>query len=135
MLINLNFNLEAWVKQLAIEAASEEEAISKLMSMTLAEIVEEAANISSDIKITEVDAEITEYTVIVQVSDIEYDLDPEILDISVIEYLKEILPKELKLTLLGVTSDDEIEDMIKDEIFGITNYDVLSMNYKVLETK
>ena len=135
MLINLNFNLEAWVKQLAIEAASEEEAISKLMSMTLAEIVEEAANISSDIKITEVDTEITEYTVIVQVSDIEYDLDPEILDISVIEYLKEILPKELKLTLLGVTSDDEIEDMIKDEIFGITNYDVLSMNYKVLETK
>ena len=41
MVVNLNFNLEAWVKSLNIEAASREGAIKKLMGMSLGEIIEE----------------------------------------------------------------------------------------------
>ena len=41
MVVNLNFNLEAWVKSLKIEASSREDAIKKLMDMTLGEIIEE----------------------------------------------------------------------------------------------
>ena len=47
MTINLNFSLEAWVKNLAINAESEEAAIEKLKSMSLADILEEDAAIDS----------------------------------------------------------------------------------------
>lgn len=135
MIINLNFNLGAWVKQLALEAPSEKEAITKLMGMTLAEIVEEGALIDSDLKITEIETSIAEYTAIVQVSNIEYDLDPEIMDVSVIEYLKNFLPKELTLTLSGITDTVDLEDRIKDEIFLNMDYEVKSLEFQVLEMK
>lgn len=135
MIINLNFSLDAWIKKLSLEAQSEEDAINKLMGMTLAEIMEEATEISSDFKVSNVDTEVAEYDLDVQVTEVEYDLDPEIMDISVIEYLKNFLPKEFKLTLHGVADEDEIEDMIKDEIFSETNYDVVSLKFQVLEKK
>lgn len=135
MIINLNFNLGAWVKQLALEAPSEKEAITKLMGMTLAEIVEEGALIDSDLKITEIETSIAEYTAVVQVSNIEYDLDPEIMDVSVIEYLKNFLPKELTLTLSGITDTADLEDRIKDEIFLNTDYEAKSLEFQVLEMK
>lgn len=135
MIINLNFNLNAWVKRLSLEAQSEEDAINKLMSMTLAEILEEATDISSDFKISDIDTEVVEYDLDVQVTDVEYDLDPEIMDVSVIEYLKNFLPKEFKLTLHGVAEEDDIEDMIKDKIFSDTDYDVISLKFQILEKK
>lgn len=135
MIINLNFNLGAWVKQLALEVPSEKEAITKLMGMTLAEIVEEGALIDSDLKITEIETSIAEYTAVVQVSNIEYDLDPEIMDVSVIEYLKNFLPKELTLTLSGITDTADLEDRIKDEIFLNTDYEAKSLEFQVLEMK
>jgi hypothetical protein len=135
MIINLNFNLGHWVNQLALEAPSEKEAITKLMGMTLAEIVEEGALIDSDLKITEIETSIVEYTAVVQVSNIEYDLDPEIMDVSVIEYLKNFLPKELTLTLSGITDTADLEDRIKDEIFLNTDYEAKSLEFQVLEMK
>ena len=135
MIINLNFNLGAWVKQLALEAPSEKEAITKLMGMTLAEIVEEGALIDSDLKITEIETSIAEYTAVVQVSNIEYDFDPEIMDVSVIEYLRNFLPKELTLTLSGITDTVDLEDRIKDEIFLNMDYEVKSLEFQILEMK
>ena len=55
MVVNLNFNLEAWVKSLNIEATSREDAIKKLRNMTLAEIIEEGAVVDSNLKITDID--------------------------------------------------------------------------------
>ena len=135
MTVNLNFNLEAWVKSLNIEATSEEEAIKKLMSMTLAEIIEEGAVVDSNLKITDVDTEVHEYDLVVSVSDITYDLDPEVMDTSVIEYLEGLLPTKRTFTLSGISSDDEIEDRIRDEIYGETDYDAADFKYDVLEKK
>lgn len=135
MVVNLNFNLEAWVKSLNIEATSREDAIKKLMGMSLGEIIEEGAVVDSNLKITDIDTEVKEYDLVVAASNIVYDLDPEIIDTSVIEYLKGFLPTDRTFTLSGVASDDDIEDLIRDEIFGETNYDATSFDYKVLEKK
>lgn len=135
MTINLNFNLEAWVKSLNIEATSEEDAIKKLMSMTLAEIIAENAVVDSAMKFTEIETEVREYDLVVSVTDITYDLDPEVMDISVIEYLKGLLPTKRTFTLEGISSDDEIEDRIRDEIYGETDYDAADFKYNILEKK
>lgn len=135
MTINLNFNLEAWVKSLNIEATSEEDAIKKLMSMTLAEIIAEDAVVDSAMKFTEIETEVREYDLVVSVTDITYDLDPEVMDISVIEYLKGLLPTKRTFTLEGISSDDEIEDRIRDEIYGETDYDAADFKYNILEKK
>jgi hypothetical protein len=135
MIINVNFNIEAWVKQLTIEASSENDAIEKLMHMSLAEMIEEGAIIDSAIKISDADTSIVEYDLVVQASEIEYDLDPEIMDISVIEYLKAFLPKEQTLTLRGVTDSDDVEELIKDELLDDTNYNVKALKFQVIEKK
>lgn len=135
MLVNLNFNLNAWVKQLTLEALSEKEAIEKLMHMTLEEIVEAGAIVHSDLKISDIDTEVPEYDLVVQVSEIEYDLDPETMDTSVIEYLKAFLPNERTLTLRGVTDSDDVEDLIQDELYLDTKYDAKSFEFQIIEKK
>ena len=135
MNITLNFNIEAWVKQLSIEASSEKEAIEKLMRMSLGEIIEAGAIVDSAINYKDIDAEISEYDLVVQVSEIEYDLDPEIMDASVIEYLKTLLPKEQTVTLRGVTDSDDVEDLIKDELLGNTDYEAKSFEFQIVEKK
>lgn len=134
MVVNLNFNLEAWIKQLSIEALSEEDAIQQLMSMSLAELVEAGA-IIADKKITDVTSTISEYSLIVQVSNIKWDLDPEIMDVNVIEYLKSFLPKELKVTLENVTDADEVKELVSDALFIETNYNAEDFDFEIIETK
>ena len=135
MNINLNFNIEAWVKQLSIEAPSEKEAVEKLMHMTLEEIMEAGAVIDSAMNYKDIETTISDYDLIVQVSEIEYDLDPEIMDASVIEYLKTLLPKEQTVTIRGVTDSDDVEDLIKDELLGNTDYEAKSFEFKIVEKK
>lgn len=135
MIINLNFNIEAWVKQLSIEADSEKDAVDKLMHMTLAEIVEADAIIDSVTNIKDIDTVISEYDLVVKVSKIEYDLDPEVMDIQVIEYLKTILPTEQTITLRSVTDSDDVEDLIKDGLLSENDYDVKSFDFQILEKK
>lgn len=135
MIVNLDFNLNAWVKQLTLEASSEKEAIEKLMSMSLEEIVEAGAIINSNLKISDIDTEVPEYDLVVQVSEIEYNLDPEIMDVPVIEYLKAFLPKERTLTIKGVTDSDDVEDLIRDELYLDTKYDTKSFEFQIIEKK
>jgi hypothetical protein len=134
MIVNLNFMLEAWVRQLAIEASSEEDAIEKLKHMTLEELVEAGAA-AQNITITDISTDVPEYDLVVQVSEIEYDLDPETMDTSVIEYLKAFLPKERTLTLRGITDSDDIEDLIQDELYMDTKYDTKSFEFQIIEKK
>ena len=136
MIINLNFSIEAWIKQLQIEANSEQEAINKLMEMSLADIVTDRTCIEgSEVKITNIDTAVEEYTLVVKVTDVEYDLDPEIMDLSVIEYLKNFLPTEYTLTLDDVSDADDVEDLINDAIFHETKYDTKSFEFQVIEMK
>ena len=136
MIVNFNFNLEAWVKQLMIEADSVEAAKERLMSLTLQEMFdEENISVDSDMKITDIDATVFERTVVVNVTDIEYDFDHEDLEPSVAAYLANRLPKERTLTIMGVREDEDIEELIDSEIYGITGYATKSFEFQVIEEK
>jgi hypothetical protein len=135
MVFNLNCNINAWIRSIQIEASSEEEAINKLKSMSLTDLIEEGAVCDTEVTYDNIDTDVTEYTVIAKVTDIEYDLDPEIMDTAVIEYLKNYLPKELTVTIDDVTDSDDIEDLINDAIFSQTKYDTKSFEFQILETK
>jgi hypothetical protein len=136
MIVNLDFELNAWIKQLYVEAESVEAAKQKLMNMSLAEIIEDSTCVvASDIKFTDIDANIVEYDLDVKVTGIEFDFDPEILDVSVIEYLKGILPKERTFTLHGVTDRTDVDDMVSDYLFAETDYEPKSFNVQVLKQK
>ena len=86
-------------------------------------------------KIKENETCVADYDLTVQVTEIEYDLDPEIMDISVIEYLKNLLPKEQNIELTGVTDEDDLEELIKDYIFADTNYDTKSFKFQIVEKR
>ena len=136
MTVNLNFNLSAWIKELLIEAASEEEAIEKLKSMTLSEIInDETCFADQKVDILDIDTEIFDFDAVVEVSDVVYDFNSDSIGSKVAEYLGGILPKTFKFTLYNVKSDDEIEDMIREEIFVQTNYEVADFNFKVIEKR
>lgn len=136
MIVNLSFALEAWVKELNIEATSEEEAIQKLKSMTLSEIVnDETFFASSSVKISDIALEVVEYTAVVDVTNVVYDFDKDELKPEVADYLTGILPSSFKFTLTSVDDPDYVDDKIREEIFAQTNYEALSFNYEILELK
>ena len=135
MLVKLNFDISAWVKELLIEADSEQDAINKLKSMSFAEMIDEGAIVDSETEIQNIGTSIASQDLTIKVSNIEYDFSAEKLDPAVIDYLKARLATELNVNFRGVTPDDELEELIKEEIYEVTGYDVLAMEYKILETK
>jgi hypothetical protein len=136
MTVNLNFNLEAWIKQLQIEdVSSEEEAKEKLMSMSLSEIFSDESFTASDCDITEVTTEVVDYTAVVNVSDIQYYFDSDEIGPAVIDYLKAKLPKEKILTIDHISVDEDLEETIKDELSLITGYEIESITYELVERK
>lgn len=135
MLIKLNFDLSAWVKELLIEANSEQDAINKLKSMSFAEIIDEKPIVDSETEIQNISTSIAAQDLTIKVSNIEYDFSAEKLDPAVIEYLKVRLSKELNVKLSGVTPNDDLEELIKEEIYEVTGYDAISLDYEILETK
>lgn len=132
MLVNFNFNLEAWVKNVEVEADSIEEATEKLKQLSFLELVEGSV---SDFTLENIEGNIVRQDLKVQATDIEYDFDPKIIDISVIEYLKKFLPTELVVTLKGITDSDldDLEDLVKYAVFDETNYEVKSLKFHLLE--
>lgn len=137
MIVNFNFNLEAWVRSLRIEANSVEEAKEKLFQMTLEEMVTEGDGFyaDSEMELTDIESKIIEYDATVKVSNIEYAFDEDEYDPAVIDYLKVRLPKELAMELTCVDDNVDIEDYIRDEIFSITNYDASTFDFEVVALK
>lgn len=137
MIVNFNFNLEAWVRSLRIEANSVEEAKEKLFQMTLEEMVNEGDGFyaDSEMELTDIESKIIEYDATVKVSNIEYAFDEDEYDPAVIDYLKVRLPKELAMELTCVDDNVDIEDYIRDEIFSITNYDASTFDFEVVALK
>jgi hypothetical protein len=135
MLIKLDFNVSAWIKELVIEADSDLDALNKLNAMTLAEIVEAASIIDSTVDISDARTEVLEQDLTVKVTNIEYDFTGRNMDPAVIDYLKARLPQERTLTLRGVSAKDDLEESIKDEIEFITDYEVKSLEYQIIEEK
>ena len=132
MLIRLDFSLSAWVRNLELEATSEEDAINKLKGMTFAELFDEGVNIDSDFMVQDITTEVVERDLTARVTNIEYDFSIDRLDTAVIEYLKARLPKELTVKLTGVRDSDDLEELIKDEIYAATDYDAGSFDFEII---
>ena len=135
MLIKLDFNLSAWVKELMIEADSDLDALRKVQSMTVAELIEEGAIFDSEWDISDARTEVVEQDLTVRAFNIEYDFSDRNMDLAVEDYLRARLPKEQVLKLSGISASEDLEDLIKDEIEIITDYDVASFEYQILEEK
>jgi hypothetical protein len=136
MIVNFDFNLEAWVKQLHIEADSLEAAKEKFMNMTLSEILSDDSLVAdTNYDITEVDTTILEYDLVVKVTDIEYDFESEDLTPAVADYLRARLPRERECTITITKPTDVEEDLIRDELQVDTSYDIKSFNYEVIAKK
>jgi hypothetical protein len=133
MKVRFNFNLEAWIKGLEVEADSYDEALDKLYRMTFSEIAE--AGYAKESDITDIDGDIVERILNVQVYDIEYDIEEDDYDTPE-EYNKIInsLPSELTLTVTVEEGQDE-EEVIADEITYQTDWLVKNFNYFEIETK
>ena len=135
MLIKLNFNLSAWVKELTIEADSDLDALRKVQAMTVAELIEAGAIIDSSWDISDARTEVVEQDLTVRAFNIEYDFTRNDLNPSIIEYLKARLPVERTITLRGISAKDDIEERLKDEILLITDFDVASLEYQIIDEK
>lgn len=138
MIVKFNFNLEAWIEGVEIEADSEEEAKEKLYRMNAQELIEAGYVNTSDVD--DVEGEVIEKTLRVRAFDIEYDIEEDDYDDKE-EYIQIInsLPTELEVE---ITVDKDLakyhldeEDLIADEITLETNRLVKNFKYTILEEK
>lgn len=117
MKVKFNFNLEAWIQDVEIEADSMEEAENKLYRMTLEELIEEGYIHTSDL--TDVEGEIVEQNYKVKVYNIEF--EPE----DILEFgMDQELPDEntvLEFEFKDIRTDreyDELQGYIDDELYS-----------------
>ena len=117
MKVKFNFNLEAWIQDVEIEADSMEEAENKLYGMTVQELIEAGYVHTSDLD--DVEGEIVEQDYKVKVYNIEF--DPE----DILEYgMDKDLPEKdavLEFTFKDIKTDreyDELHGYIDDELFS-----------------
>ena len=138
MIVKFNFNLEAWIEGVEIEADSEEEAKEKLYRMNAQELIEAGYVNTSDVD--DVEGEVIEKTLRVRAFDIEYDIEEDEYEDKE-DYIKIInsLPTELEVE---ITVDKDLakyhldeEDLIADEITLETNRLVKTFKYTILEEK
>jgi hypothetical protein len=127
MKVKFNFNLEAWIQDVEIEADSMEEAENKLYGMTVQELIEAGYIHTSDLD--DVEGEIVEQDYKVKVYNIEF--EPE----DILEYgMDKDLPEKdtvLEFTFKDIRTDreyDELHGYIDDELFSMfrmfpTNFD------------
>ena len=138
MIVKFNFNLEAWIEGVEIEADSEEEAKEKLYRMNAQELIEAGYVNTSDVD--DIEGEVIEKTLRVRAFDIEYDIEEDDYEDKE-EYIQIInsLPTELEVE---ITVDKDLakyhldeEDLIADEITLETNRLVKTFKYTILEEK
>lgn len=133
MKVLFDFNLNAWIKGIEVDADSYEDAVAKLHGMSFEELVE--LGYSKEFKLDDVDGYVIEKTVKVKAYDIEYSIEEEDYD-SPDEYTQIVnaLPSELVLEVV-VEPDDNLEDLIADEITYKTNWLVEHFSFMILEEK
>lgn len=133
MKVLFDFNLNAWIKGIEIDADSYEDALAKLHGMSFEELVE--LGYSKEFKLDDIDGYVIEKTVKIKAYDIEYSIEEEDYD-SPDEYTQIInsLPSELVLEI-RVEPDDDLEELIADEITYKTNWPVEHFSFMILEEK
>ncbi len=123
-----DFNLEAWIQGVEIEAESYEEAERKLYKMTVEELIEAGYIHTSDLD--DVDAEILEADYKVKVFNIEWE------DEETVELL-ELLPKyvnEMIVKDIDVSNEyDSIKMEIQDQLELQYDRDIVYFDFEIIE--
>lgn len=127
MKVKFNFNLEAWIQDVEIEADSMEEAENKLYGMTVQELIEAGYVHTSDLN--DVEGEIVEQDYKVKVYNIEFDPEDILdrgmeLDLPEKEDILEFTFKDIRVE----KELSELQDYIDDELYMMfrmfpTNFD------------
>ena len=123
MKVKFDFNLEAWIQDVEIEATSVDEAREMLMAMSLIELLENDYTIRG-MEISEVESEVTERDVEVRVDNIKYDLGDDVEG--------QQLPTSFVFRLTDVGVDENLTDIVEDEIYSETGHWTTSFDYDVL---
>lgn len=132
MKIKFDFNLQAWIQDVEIEADSMEEAENKLYGMTVQELIEAGYIHTSDLY--DVEGEIVEQDYKVKVYNIQF--EPE----DILEYgMDKDLPKEddiLEFTFKDIRTDreyDELQGYIDDELFSMFRMFPANFDFHIVE--
>lgn len=132
MIVKFDMNIESRIG-LSIEADSVEEAIEKVKSMSLSELVESEDFWEKDVYCSDIDTEVYECDVTYAVTDITYENDEDEEDvIAHATRAKAIaeLPTSVTVTCRGVRENDDVEFLISDEIWSIVGEEPKTFNYK-----
>lgn len=131
MKVKFDFNLQAWIQDVEIEADSIEEAEEKLYRMTVAELIEAGYIHTSDLD--DVDMEVVEQSYKVKVYNIEFDPD------DILEYgMDKDLPGEddiLEFEFEDIKVDREYEELemyISDSIFDKYGIDPARFDFDII---
>jgi hypothetical protein len=130
MKVKFDFNLNAWIKGVEIEADSEEQAKEILLGMTFSELLEDGY--CKDFSISDVDSYVMERSVTVKAYDITYSIEED--DYNSPEEYNQIinsLPDSLVLTVV-LSPEDDLEETIADEITYETNWLVENFRFMIL---
>ena len=132
MKVKFDFNLQAWIQGIEIEADSVEEAENKLYRMTVEELIEAGYIHTSDL--SDVESEIVEQDYKVKVYNIEF--DPE----DILEYgMDKDLPEKdtvLEFTFKNIRTDreyDELQGYIDDELYSMFNMFTTNFDFDIVE--
>lgn len=124
---SFDFNLEAWIQDVEIEADSYEEAENKLYKMTVEELIEAGYIHTSDLD--NVDVEILEADYKVRVFNIEWE-DEEIETSRLLpSYIKEMTIKDIDVS----DEYDNIKSEIQYELEMMYDRDVVYFDFEIIE--
>ena len=132
MKVRFDFNLNAWMRGVEVEADSYDEAVEKLYKMSLSDLLEKGYDDESDI--SDIDGEIVEKNLKVKAYDIEYDIEEDDFE-NKEEYIQLInsLPEELTVDVLIEIGNYSEELAIAEEITYRTDYEVKDFKYMIIE--
>lgn len=134
MKFKFDFSVDAWIQNVEIDAATEEEAKAKLINMDLADLVDEGY--VKDFSVDDVDTEIIERDIVAKCYDISY--DPEDVNEFTV-FSAGDLPNEVTLTVEYVGKDDDVEDVLGSELDSLIydKYGIFPTGFKfdVIEEK
>lgn len=124
---SFDFNLQAWVRFLEIEADSYEEAMEKLLKKDVSELIELGAVHDSDLD--NIDVEILEADYKVRVFDIEWEDEEIETDRLLPSYIKEMTVKAIDVS----DEYDNIKSEIQYELEMMYDRDVVYFDFEIIE--
>ncbi len=124
---SFDFNLQAWIRFLEIEADSYEEAVNKLLKKDVSELIELGSVHDSDLDT--IDVEILEADYKVRVFDIEWE-DEEIETSRLLpSYVKEMTLKDIDVS----DEYDNIKREIQYELEMMYDRDIVYFDFEIIE--